>query len=488
MKIVVFGAGGYVGGRLIPLLLERGHSVRAVTRTPGSLASHPWRSDVEVVRADLLDPSTLAEALDGMDVVYYLVHSMERGDFADVDRRAAQNMAQAAGEAGVQRIVYLGGLGRGDLSEHLASRQEVGRVLAQGPVPVTEFRAAVIIGSGSLSFEMTRYLTEVLPVMVTPKWVTTRCQPIAIRDVLSYLAGALEHPETSGRVLEIGGPDVLSYADMMHRYASVAGLGRRILIKVPVLSLGLSARWVGLVTPLSNGVAAHLIDSLRHEVIVVDDDAARLIPFERIGYDRAVALALERTRGSDVPTRWGRGSWQPSDPLPSDPEHAFGTILSDQRTFVTAAAPEDVAWAFMRVGGANGYYASDWAWQIRGLIDKVFGGVGLRRGRRHPESLDMGEPLDFWRVVGIEPNTSLDLKAEMLLPGEAWLSWIVTPTEHGARLVQTARFVPRGLLGRLYWYALLPFHALIFPRMAKGIIAAAEGRGVRTQGPTLGSG
>jgi uncharacterized protein YbjT (DUF2867 family) len=488
MRVVVFGASGYVGGRLIPLLLDRGHTVRAVTRRPASLGSYPWRAEVDVVSADMLDRDSLTEALEGMDAAYYLVHSMERSDFEDVDRRAATNLADAAATVGLSRIIYLGGLGRGDLSPHLASRQEVGRILSESSVPVTEFRAAVIIGSGSLSFEMTRYLTEVLPVMVTPKWVTTRCQPIAVRDVLAYLAGALDHPATAGRIIEIGGPDVLSYADMMHRYAKVAGLRRRILIRVPVLSLGLSARWVGLVTPLSNGVATHLVDSLQHEVVVTDPSADDLIPLVRIGYDEAVNLALERTRGSDVPTRWGRGSWQPSDPMPSDPDHAFGTILRDRRTLDTTASPEDVAWAFMRVGGVNGYYAANWAWNIRGLVDKLYGGAGLRRGRRHPEQLNMGEPLDFWRVVGVEPGTSLDLKAEMLLPGEAWLAWRATPTATGSRLVQTALFVPRGLFGRLYWYALVPFHQLIFPRMARGIIAAAEARQPRTQGSTLGSG
>lgn len=476
MNVVVFGASGYVGGRLIPLLLERGHTVRAVTRRPASLASYPWRAEVEVASADLLDRDSLVDALSGMDVAYYLVHSMERVDFEEIDRTAAANLAGAAERAGLKRIVYLGGLGRGDLSPHLASRQEVGRLLADGGVPVTEFRAAVIIGSGSLSFEMTRYLTEVLPVMITPKWVTTLCQPIAIRDVLSYLAAALDRPDTAGRIIEIGGPDVLSYADMMHRYAAVAGLRRRLLLRVPLLSLGLSARWVGLVTPLSNAVAAHLIESLQHEVVVTDPSANRLIPLDLISYDEAVRLALERTRGSDVPTRWGRGSWQPSDPMPSDPDHAFGTIMRDRRSIETTAPAADVSWAFMRVGGVNGYYAADWAWHVRGLADKVFGGVGLRRGRRHPEQLNMGEPLDFWRVVAVEPGVSLDLKAEMLVPGEAWLGWRVTATPGGSRLDQTALFVPRGLFGRLYWYVLVPFHGLIFPRMARGIVKAAESR------------
>ncbi len=476
MNVVVFGASGYVGGRLIPVLLERGHRVRAVSRSPMSLADHPWRDRVEVVQADLLDAPAVSAAIEGMDVAYYLVHSMERPDFEDVDRAAAATFARCATESDLARIVYLGGLGRGDLSPHLASRQEVGRILASGPVPVTEFRAAVIIGSGSLSFEMTRYLTEVLPMMVAPRWVETRCQPIAIRDVLAYLAGALDYPETSGRVIEIGGPDVLSYAEMMQRYARVAGLRRRIIIRVPLLSLGLSARWIGLVTPLSNSVAAHLVDSLRHEVVVTDD-SADLIPVERSGYDEAVRWALERTRGDDVPTRWGRGSPSPAEPLPSDPEHARGTLFRDRRVVESAAGPEDVAWAFMRIGGTTGYYSADWAWRIRGAVDTLFGGAGLRRGRRHPERVAVGEPLDFWRVVGTEPGRSLELKAEMLVPGEAWLTWNVEPLESGgSQLSQTAWFVPRGLFGRLYWYALLPFHALVFPQMARGIVTAAERR------------
>lgn len=478
MKVVVFGASGYVGGRLIPTLLDRGHHVVAVTRTPASLRDNPWIDQVDVASADLLEPESLATALEGADAAYYLVHSMERPDFEEIDRTAATNMARAAAEASVGRIVYLGGLGDGDLSPHLASRQEVGRILAEGPVPVTELRAAVIIGSGSLSFEMTRYLTEVLPVMVTPRWVQTLCQPIAIEDVLFYLAEALEHRETSGRIIEIGGADVISYEQMMKRYAAQAGLKPRLILRVPLLSLGLSARWVGLVTPLSNEVAVHLVDSLRHEVVVTDHSVDDLMPHEPIGYDEAVSRALEQTRGLEVPTRWARGSWRPSDPLPSDPEHAYGTIFKDTRTYETDASPADVAWAFTRVGGSHGYYSADWAWRVRGWMDQLFGGAGLRRGRRHPDRIGVGEPLDFWRVVAIDPDHSLELKAEMLVPGDAWLGWKVEPhTENGgSTLVQTAWFVPRGLLGRLYWYVLVPFHRIIFPQMARGIIEAAENR------------
>lgn len=480
MRVVVFGASGYVGGRLIPMLLERGYRVRAVSRSARSLDDHPWRADVEVFTADLFDDAALGRALDGMEVAFYLVHSMERSDFADLDRRAARAFADAAARASLQRIIYLGGLGHGTLSEHLESRQEVGRILASGPVPVTEFRAAVVIGSGSLSFEMTRHLTEVLPVMVAPKWVTTRCQPIAIRDVLTYLTTCLEVPATAGRILEIGGPDTVSYEEMIQRYARVAGLRKRLLIRVPLLSLGLSARWVGTVTPLSNQVAAHLVESLQHEVIVTDHSAEELMPFERVGCDEAVRLALESTRGASVPTRWARGSWQPADPMPSDPEHAFGAIMRDTRTLRTDAHREDVAAAFMRIGGGNGYYAANWAWHIRGAIDTLIGGVGLRRGRRHPTQVSVGEPLDFWRVVAVESGVALELKAEMKLPGEAWLGWRVREVDGQTELTQTAWFVPRGLWGRAYWYALVPFHWMIFPRMARGIVRAAG-----ATGPTL---
>lgn len=476
MHIAVFGASGYVGGRLIPVLLERGHTVRAITRSPASLDSHPWRSQVEVMAADLLEPDTIPAALGGVDAAYYLVHSMAADGFEELDRQAAANLATAAGVAGLQRVVYLGGLGDGELSRHLASRQEVGRILARGDVPVTELRAAVIIGSGSLSFEMTRYLTEVLPVMVTPRWVGTRCQPIAIGDVLTYLAEVLEVAETAGRVIEIGGADVLTYEEMMQRYAKVAGLRRRLIVRVPLLSLGLSARWIGLVTPLSARIGAHLVESLRHEVVVTDETARTLIPIEPIGCDEAVHRALERVRTDNVPTRWARGSWRPADPLPSDPVHAYGTILTDERVVVTDAPAADVAWAFMRVGGQTGYYGAEWAWRLRGLLDQLFGGFGLRRGRRNRDEVAVGETLDFWRVVGVEEGRALDLKAEMLVPGEAWLSWEAEPAGSGSRLRQTARFVPRGLLGRLYWYLLVPFHALVFPRMARGIVSAANSR------------
>lgn len=477
MRILVTGATGYIGGRLVPHLLAAGHQVRCLARDPARLALHPWRSEVEVVAGDVLERDSLTAALDGCDAAYYLVHSMDGGGDFDVrDRRGAETFRDAAATTGLGRIVYLGGLGAAgeSLSKHLRSRQEVGAILASGPTPVTELRAAVIIGSGSVSFEMLRYLTEVLPVMTTPTWVQTRCQPIAIRDVLEVLVRVLEEPEPVGRVHEIGGPDVLTYAEMMQVYAEEAGLRRRLIIPVPVLSPGLSSRWVGLVTPLPAGVARTLIDSLRNEVTVSDDSLLRSLDIHPLPYREAVRLALRRTVEGEVATRWSDAAHNPASVQAFDPAWAGGTVLSD-RSEVTCAAPAPAVFrTICRIGGDTGYYTMDWAWALRGLFDKLVGGVGLRRGRRHPTELRPGEALDFWRVADLVPDRRVLLKAEMRVPGEAWLEWTVEPAGSGSRLVQTARFVPRGLLGRLYWLALIPFHALIFPRMARRIVAAAE--------------
>jgi uncharacterized protein YbjT (DUF2867 family) len=476
MRILVTGATGYIGGRLIPALLERGHQVRCLARDPAKLSQHPWRSQVEVAQGDVLDRASLDTALAGCDASYYLVHSMDGSgdDFGQRDRSAAAIFRDAAADAGLHRIVYLGGLGRGNgLSPHLASRQEVGRVLADGPVPVTELRAAVIIGSGSVSFEMVRHLTEVLPIMITPRWVGTRCQPIAIRNVLQILANVLDEPGGDDHVYEIGGPDVLTYADMMAGYAEVAGLRPRILVSVPVLTPALSSLWVGLVTPLPTGVARPLVESLRNEVVVTDLGDTRRLAGELIPYRAAVEAALRRSGNREVATRWDAAGG-PALPLPTDPNWSGGLLVADQRSIHVDASPEEVFRAFSRIGGDVGYHGFDWAWQLRGLFDSLIGGVGLRRGRRDPDFVRPGEAVDFWRVAVVEPGRRLQLYAEMKLPGDAWLEWEVVPTADGSRLIQSAHFAARGLLGRAYWYALVPFHVVIFGRMIRSIGRYAE--------------
>ena len=482
----MLGATGYVGGRLIPLLLDEGHRVRVMARTPERARRYAWSERVELVRGDVLEPDTLPAAFEGCDAVVHLVHSMgagtDREDFAAIEARGATNVRDAAAAAGVRRIVYLGGMGAEDdhdgtgLSAHLASRQRVGRILASGPVPTTELRAAVIIGSGSLSFEMLRYLTEVLPVMVTPSWVRTRCQPIAIRDVLHYLVRVLDDDEPVDRVLDIAGPDVVTYAEMMQAFAEVAGLPRRLIIPVPVLSPTLSSRWVGLVTPLPAGIARPLIDSLRHEVVQRDRAIDDLVPHQPIGFREALQLALRRTRAEAVDTRWSDAGFTPADTIPGDPEWAGGATYTDEQVVTTTADPHELFVAVSRIGGANGYYVADWAWWLRGLADKILGGPGLRRGRRHPVDLRAGEALDFWRVVRVDADRQLVLEAEMKVPGKAWLTWrIVDGDEPGAReLHQVAIFAPKGLFGRAYWFAMLPFHWMIFRRMNRAIAAHAE--------------
>jgi uncharacterized protein YbjT (DUF2867 family)/uncharacterized protein YndB with AHSA1/START domain len=447
-----------------------------MARDPSRLAGRPWPG-VEVVAGDALDPASLDRALAGMDAAYYLIHSLAAGEagFEALDRSAAHNFGEAARRSGTRQVIYLGGLGERDagLSKHLRSRHETGEALRAGGTPVTEFRAAVIVGSGSLSFEMIRYLTERVPVMITPRWVKTRCQPIAVDDVIAYLVAALGNPEAVGRVFEIGGPEVLTYGDMMLGYAHTRGL-RRWLVAVPVLTPRLSSYWVDLVTPIPKAYARTLVEGMRSEVVVHDDSAARVFGIPATPYSEAVRLALENIERGEVETNWA-GSF-PSSPreVGVSVEEREGRVF--ERRTETIDAPADRVFAvFTGIGGRRGWYAANLLWRLRGALDRVGGGVGMRRGRRHPDELRPGDALDFWRVESVEPGRSLRLRAEMKVPGRAWLVFEVrTEGEDRSRLVQTAVFEPRGLLGALYWYALYPVHQIVFSGMAKGIRRRAE--------------
>jgi uncharacterized protein YbjT (DUF2867 family) len=481
MKVLVTGVTGYIGGRLVPRLLERGFEVRCMSRDPAQLTLDPWRDQVEVVAADALEPASLGKALEGCDAAYYLIHAMKGSpkSFAEQGRQAAENFREAADRARLGRIVYLGALGTDGekLSEHLASRQEVGRILASGRTLVVELRAAVIIGSGSMSFEMIRHLTEVLPIIMKPKWVGTRCQPIAVRNVLDILVAMLDEPDPTDRIYDIGGPDILTYEEMMQVYAEVAGLARRVVIPLPIFSARLSPLLVGLATPLPVGVARPLIESLLNDVVVSRSPPPGFAPEDLIPYRESLQRALARISHSEVETRWSDALTAPAAPLPGDPVWSGAAMEVDRRIAVSKAPVDDLFWAVTRIGGDVGYYAMNWAWLARGWIDQLIGGVGLRRGRRHREELRPGEALDFFRVAEIDPKRRrLLLRAEMKVPGAAWLGWSIEPTDDGSRLIQVARFAPRGLAGRLYWWALLPFHAPIFRRMAHRIARVAEQR------------
>jgi uncharacterized protein YbjT (DUF2867 family)/uncharacterized protein YndB with AHSA1/START domain len=478
--VAVTGATGYVGGRLVPRLLAAGYPVRCLVRTPRKLAERRWAADprVEIVAWDGSDEGATGEALRGCGAAYYLVHSMESAGaaYAARDRAMARRFAAAAGAAGLARIVYLGGLGElgSDLSEHLASRREVERALASGPVPLTVLRAAMIVGAGSASFEILRYLVERLPVMLTPKWVGTECQPIDVRNVLTYLVDCLRVPATAGLTLDIGGPDVLSYRALMRVMAQERGLRPRVVLPVPVLTPRLSSLWIHLVTPISHRIARPLAEGLRNRVVCRNDDAQRLLPQALHGVRESIRLALDGAVRGDVET-----SWSDAGPVPGDPDWAGGTVFTDRRTVTIDAPPDAVFRALCRIGGSRGWYGADRLWRLRGVIDRLAGGPGLRRGRRDPERVSFGEALDFWRVTGLEPGRRLALRAEMRLPGEALLEFLVEPAaatggRPRSRLTQAARFRPKGLAGLAYWYALLPLHAVVFGRMLRGIRRTAE--------------
>ncbi|QKW07060.1 SDR family oxidoreductase [Streptomyces sp. NA04227] len=484
---LVTGATGYIGGRLVPELLDAGHRVRCLARSPEKLRDHPWADRAEVVRGDVTDEASVRSAMAGIDVAYYLVHALSTGSgFEETDRRAARIFAEQAAAAGVRRIVYLGGLTpRGvperELSPHLRSRAEVARIFLDGEVPATVLRAAVIIGSGSASFEMLRYLTERLPVMVTPRWVRNRIQPIGVRDVLRYLVGGAAMPAEVNRAFDIGGPDVLTYVEMMRRYAALAGLPRRLIVPVPVLTPRLSSLWVGLVTPVPGSIARPLTASLRHEVVCHEHDIARYVPDgsgQPLSCDRALELALRRVQEAQVTTRWSSAAvpGAPSDPLPTDPDWSGGSLYTDRRELTVDASPEALWRVIEGIGGTNGWYSFPLAWAVRGWFDRLIGGVGLHRGRRDPHRLRAGDSLDFWRVEEIEPGQLLRLRAEMRLPGLAWLEMRADRDESGrTRYRQRALFHPRGLLGHAYWWGVSPFHTVVFGGMARNIALAASG-------------
>jgi uncharacterized protein YbjT (DUF2867 family) len=483
---LVTGATGYVGGRLVGYLLEAGHEVRVLVRDAAKLAHTDWRSRVDIVEGDALDPVALATAMNGVGTAYYLLHSLQQGsDLEAAERRMAEGFARAAADSGISRIVYLGGLAPDlpaeSMSPHMRSRHQVGALLRASGVSVIELRASVIIGSGSASFEMLRYLTERLPAMITPRWVRTRTQPIAIRDVLRYLVLCADLPADVSRAFDIGGPDVLTYEEMMHRYAAVAGLSKRIILPINVLTPELSSHWVNLVTPVPRAIARPLVRSLRHPAVCREHDIAQWIPDPPNGlidFDEAVRLALTRVKEAQVATRWSDAATPgvPSEPLPSDPTWTGGTLYTDVREVRTTASTENLFAAIERIGGESGWYSSQFLWRTRGFIDRLAGGVGLRRGRRDPERLSVGDAVDFWRVEEYIPNEVVRLRAEMLMPGRAWLEFTVQDEGTTRLLRQRAIYWPHGLAGHAYWWGVAPFHAFVFPPMARHIVEHAEQR------------
>ena len=475
-RVLVCGATGYVGGRLVPKLLDKGLSVRCLVRSPEKLRAFPWCDDerLEVIEGDLDDVETVQSAAAGVDAAYYLVHAMISAgeDYAKRDRELASNFVDGLNGSSCQRIIYLGGLGElgPDLSAHLHSRREVAEILQTSQCKTTVFRAAMIIGSGSASFEILRYLVERLPIMVTPKWVKMETQPIAIRDVLRYLVQCLEIPDTAGRVIDIGGQDVFTYQELMQMMAKTLGLPRRVILPVPVLTPRLSSAWISLVTPVNARIARPLAEGLRNRTVCRDDDAQQLLPGSLFDVQGAIDAALGKLKAGDIETRWSTAG-----EMPGDPEWSGGKVFEDERSRTVNASASDTFAALSRIGGRFGYWGADWLWWLRGLLDKAIGGPGLRRGRRHPEELSYGEAVDFWRVNGYEKCRWLRLHAEMKLPGDAVLEFRVEPIDSGTtRLIQTARFRPKGLLGLAYWYTVLPLHFFVFPKMVNGIKRDAE--------------
>jgi uncharacterized protein YbjT (DUF2867 family) len=472
--VLLTGATGYVGGRLLTLLQQQGHRVRCLTRRPEALQDRV-NGTTEVVAGDVFEPASLQSALEGVETAYYFVHSMgDSRDFEAQDRVAAENFATAAAKANVRRIVYLGGLGNRDekLSKHLRSRQETGDVLRAHHPQVIEFRASIVIGSGSLSFEMIRALVERLPVMICPRWVHVKAQPIAIEDLLAYLLGALQLKSTAPQVFEIGGPDQVSYGEIMQEYARQRGL-QRWMIPVPLLTPYLSSLWLGLVTPLYARVGRKLVESLKNPTLVSNNLSKSVFNVRPRSVRDAIARALvnedrefAETRWSDALSAAGRAQAWGGD--------RFGSRLVDSRTVEVSLSPEKAFAPIRRIGGRNGWYYGNWLWSLRGFMDLLIGGVGVRRGRRDANNLHVGEALDFWRVEVYEPPQRLRLRAEMKLPGRAWLEFEVTPTEKGSTIRQTAIFDPLGLAGLVYWYGIYPLHQLVFAGMLRNLAKEAE--------------
>lgn len=472
-RVLLTGATGYIGGRLRPVLEEQGYHVRCLARRPEFLRPRVSPA-TEVVAGDLLDRGSLEAAMQGIGAAYYLVHSMgSAGSFEEDDRRAARNFGEAARVARVERIIYLGGLGREDeaLSPHLRSRQEVGRILAQSGVPTLEFRASIVLGSGSLSFEMIRSLVERLPIMITPKWVSTPAQPIAIEDLIAYLTAALRLPVAACRVYEIGGADQVSYGGIMRAYARSRGL-RPWMIPVPVLTPFLSSLWLGLVTPLYARIGRKLIESIVHPTVVQDDAALRTFDIRPMGIDDAIRRALAHEDQQYAATRWSDALCSSGAP-PAWGGMRFGTRRVYSRTLRVPVPPAAAFAPIRRIGGTTGWYAWNWLWRLRGALDLLAGGIGLRRGRRAPDTLRVGDTVDWWRVEAFEPDRRLRLVAEMKVPGRAWLEFEVTGDTTSATIRQTAVFDPVGWWGRIYWNALYPVHQLVFGGMLRKIARTA---------------
>lgn len=500
---LVLGASGYVGSHLVPFLSARGLPVRAASRRVEALEAYDWPG-VETVGADALDPPTLDRALQGVSVAYYLVHSMAAGpEFPRIDREAAINFREAAARAGVRCIVYLGGVvPEGKASTHLSSRGETGDLLRQGPVPVVEVRAGIIIGPGSAAFEVIRDLVFHLPVMVTPRWVDSRSQPIALEDVLEYLARLPELPAAMGQVYDVGGPEVMTYRELMQRFARMVGR-RRLIVPVPVLTPRLSAMWLDLVTSVPANVARALIEGLEHDVLARDEPIRALIPLTLKNFDEAARAALEVERAEDLERRWSRiqerheadelrraivrsdpavaSRWKPGSMLYRRNRAEFGFYAKQMHGGIVANAPVEAVWEVIAsIGGPNGYYYLDFLWQIRGLLDRLTGGTGMTRGRRDPRDVVVGDAVDFWRVVGVEPQRRLTLLAEMLLPGSAALEFTCRPVDaQHTRIGITATFHPAGVFGLLYWHSMAPPHAFIFPGLARAIAQRAEAMAAR---------